>query len=168
MRYLLFLYLLNSISLFSLTIGTQISNVNVRDANDKPIKIPDLGKKVLVIFYTDPDVPDQNDEFADLLKTAKFPEQKYRGIGIANMKDTWKPNFAIRVVVRSKIEKYKSTILTDPSYILKNDWKLGDCNDKSVVLVLGQDRKVHFFKKGRLSKEEQQLALSTVTKLIKD
>ncbi len=158
--------MLNSISLFSLTIGTQISNVNVRDANDKPIKIPDLGKKVLVIFYTDPDVPDQNDEFADLLKTAKFPEQKYRGIGIANMKDTWKPNFAIRVVVRSKIEKYKSTILTDPSYILKKDWNLGDCNDKSVVLILGSDMKVHFYKKGRLSKEEQQLAVSTVTKLI--
>ncbi len=51
-------------------------NANIRDANDAPATIPDLGKKVLAVFYSDPDVSDQNDPFADKLKAANLSPER--------------------------------------------------------------------------------------------
>ena len=153
-------------SAWALSVNDTVRNVQLRDAEDEPLKIPNLGKKVLTVFYTDPDEADQNDPFADLLKAAKLPKEKYQGIGVANLKDTWKPNFAIRAMVRRKIKKYNSTILTDPEHLLKKAWKLGDCNETSLVIILGPDKKVHFIKRGKMSKGDMDTALAKINELI--
>ncbi len=157
--------LLNS-AIFAASIGEKMNNVKLRDADDNPQEMPDFGKKVLAIFYTDPDVADQNDPFADELKKAKLDEATYRGMGVVNMKDTWSPNFAIRMVVKSKIEKYKSTILTDPDYIFKKAWKLGDCDDKSAVFILAKDRTLKFKKLGALTPAEIKSTMALIKKLM--
>jgi hypothetical protein len=35
------------------SVGTQLQNTEIRDAKDEPSKIPDFGKKVLLILYLD-------------------------------------------------------------------------------------------------------------------
>lgn len=150
----------------ALKVGDKVSSVKVRDSNDKPAWIPDLGKKVLTIFYTDPDEKEMNEKFREELKAAKPDKSKYRGMGVVNMKDTWKPNFLIRKVVRSKIKKFKSTILTDKDHTLKKAWKLGDCNEKDVVIVIGVDKVVKFIKKTKLTPAERKATLALVKRLI--
>ncbi len=150
----------------ALKVGDSVKSIKVKDAQDNPARMPDVGKKVLTIFYTDPDVKDQNEPFRDMLKAAKLDKSKYRGYGVVNLKDTWKPNFIIRRVIRSKIKKFKSTILTDPSRELKNKWRLGDCNEKDVVIVVGTDKKVKYIKMGKMSVGEQKKTLALLKKLI--
>jgi predicted transcriptional regulator len=151
----------------ALGVGDTVSSVQVKDANNNPAWIPDIGKKVISLFYTDPDVKDQNETFREQLKAQKFDETRYRGMGVANLKDTWKPNFVIRKIIRGKIEKFKSLILTDIDHTLRDKWKLGDCNEKDVVIIIGKDRKVKYIKAGPMSEPERKRALQLVAELIK-
>jgi predicted transcriptional regulator len=155
-----------STSALALKVGSKISPVKVKDANDKPAWTPDIGKKVLTIFYTDPDVKDMNERFREVLKAKNYDLKKYRGYGVVNLKDTWKPNFIIRKVIRGKIEKFKSTILTDPDATFKKRWRLGDCNEKDVVIIVGKDKKVYYVKKTKMSAGEIKKALKLIESLM--
>jgi predicted transcriptional regulator len=150
----------------ALSVGQRVSSVQVRDANNQPAWIPDIGKKVISLFYTDPDVKDQNEPFRDLLKANNLDVTRYRGIGVANLKDTWKPNFIIRKIIRGKIEKFKALILTDTDHTLKRAWSLGDCNEKDITIIIGKDQRVHFFKAGALTDAEKQRALALIKQLM--
>lgn len=151
----------------AIEVGDLVHPVQVRDANDKAAWLPDLGRKVLVIFYTDPDEKEQNEPFREQLKAAKLDRRYFRGLGIVNLKDTWKPNFAVRAVVRKKIKKFKSVILTDPSHIVKHRWELGDCNGKDVVLIIGADKRLRYIKgNGAMNATERQNTIALVKRLI--
>lgn len=149
-----------------LQVGTTVENPTLRDGSDKETQLPSFGDKTLLILYTDPDEADQNDPFADTVKKLNLDKGRFQSIGIANMEDApAKPNWAIRMIVRGKVKKYGVTILTDPTKMLPKAWDLGDCNDKSVVIIVDPSKKVLFFKKGRLSAEDQNAAISILTKL---
>ena len=152
----------------SISTGTVLQNVKVRDTRNNPAWIPDFGKKVLIILYNDVDVADQNDPFANTVKKAKISKSKMQAIGIANMKDApWKPDSVIRYMARRKVKQYPGTvILTDPKYILRDAWGLGNCNQKSVAIIIGRDKKVHYYKKGKLNPGETQQALDIIRKLV--
>ena len=150
---------------YSASVGQALDNVKIRDSNNNPQMIPDVGKKVLTIFYVDPDAKDVTDPVADALKARKFPKDKYRGIGITNLKDTWKPNAIIRMVIRKKEKKYNTKILTDVDRSLAKNWKLGDCDDVAVILVIGKDQKIKFIKKVGSASEAGTIA-PTVVKLV--
>lgn len=148
-------------------VGHELPSPPVRDVDDKPSKIPDFGKKVLAVFYTDPDVKDQNEPFRDKLKAASPDMTRYRGLGIVNLDDTWMPNFAIRKVIRNKIRKFNAVILTDPDHLVQKAWKLGECNGKDVVLIIGADKRLKYIKAdGAMSVAEQKRALALVRRLI--
>lgn len=164
---LLSLSLLNAPGLLAAGVGSKVSNVSIADANDSPATIPNLGRKVLAIFYTDPDVSDQNDPFADLLKAANLPDDRYQGIGIANLAEApLKPNALIRAIIRKKIEKYNSTILTDSNRVLATSWGLGSGNELSIVLVLDKSGTIRYLKRGALSESERAQTLALVQQLI--
>jgi len=150
----------------ALQVGQTVQSVWVKDSNDRPAAIPDVGKKVLTIFYTDPDVKEQNEPFRDLLKAENLDKNKYRGLGVVNMKDTWKPNVFIRRVVRQKEAKFNSLILTDPDHTLKKAWDLGDCNEKDIAIIIGKDRKVYFIKAGKLTPDEMKKGLQLIKELM--
>ena len=157
----------NSISLFAAKIGVSIETITVRDIHNKPAKIPEIGKKVIALFYTDPDESNMNETFRDLLKAENFPKDKYAGIGIVNMKAApWKPNSLIRMMIKVKINKYKSTILTDSNYSLKEKWKLGNCNDKDICIIIGTDKKIKYIYKDKMDTLEIKKALKILKKLI--
>ena len=103
-----------------------------------------------------------------IAKKAKISKDKMQAIGIANMKDApWKPDSVIRYMARRKVKQYPGTvILTDPEYILRDAWGLGNCNQKSVAIIIGTDKKVHYYKKGKLNDGEIQQAVDIIRKLV--
>ena len=148
-------------------VGKNYQNPTLRDGSDKPATLPEFGQKVVLVMYTDPDVADQNDAFADAVKGANLSPKVYRSIGVANMKDApFKPDGIIRSVVRGKIKKYGVTILTDPKRLLIEAWDLGDCNDKSVVLIFDEKGVLKYAKKGELSPEERTSTLALIKDLV--
>ncbi|MEW5741239.1 MAG: YtfJ family protein [Myxococcota bacterium] len=156
-----------SIPALAAEVGKEVKNVELRDGTtDKPAPFPGFGQKVLTIFYNDADVADLNDPLADALKAKNLDESKYQGIGVANLADSKAPNFIIKSVVRGKIEKYKSVILTDPDRIVAKEWGLGDCNNASVVLVIGKDKKVAHVQRGAIRGKDIENIVALVEKLM--
>jgi len=147
-------------------VGEVLQNVELRDGSNKPASIPDFGVKVLALFYNDADEADMNDPLADALKARKFDETRYRGVGVANLADSKAPNFIIRKIVRGKIEKYKSTILTDPHRLLAKAWGLGDCNNTSVFVLLDRTGKVIHLQRGPIRGDDLTKIVELVAKLI--
>jgi hypothetical protein len=147
-------------------VGETLANVELRDGSDKPARIPDLGAKVVALFYNDADEADLNDPLADAIKARKFDEERYRGVGVANLADSKAPNFLIRKIVRGKIEKYKSTILTDPDRLLAKAWRLGDCNNTSVFVLLGKDAKVVHVQRGAIRGDDIAKIVETIARLV--
>lgn len=131
-------------------VGDQLTEVELKDAQDNPARIPDFGEKVLLIIYADSKTADANDPVADAVRDSKPDESRFTGMGVANLKDSWEPNAIIRMVIRRKVKQYNQTILTDDDRILARKWGLGDCNDKSVVMVVGKDRRLKYLKKGEV------------------
>jgi predicted transcriptional regulator len=147
-------------------VGEQLQDVELRDGSDKPARIPDFGAKVIALFYNDADEADLNDPLADAIKARKFDESVYRGVGVANLADSKAPNFLIRKIVRGKIEKYKSTILTDPDRVLAAAWKLGDCNNTSVFLLLDRSGRVVHVQRGAIRGDDITRIVETIAGLV--
>jgi hypothetical protein len=150
----------------AIKVGDTITSPELRDASDAPAPIPDLGVKLLAIFYNDADEADMNDPLADAIKAKKFDETNYRGIGVANLADSKAPNFLIRKIIRGKIEKYKSTILTDPDHQLSTAWELGDCNNTSVFVLVGKDKQVKHLQRGPIRGADIDAILAKMTALL--
>lgn len=148
--------------------GSLLTDATLRDATDRPSTIPDFGKKVLLILYTDPDVADQNDPLSDAIKIANFSEAFYRSISILNRKDApAKTDWIVRGIIRSKIKKYGSTLLNDSDRLLVQQWGLGECDGKSVVILIGKDRQVVYLKKNALSQSDRDAVLTKIREQIK-
>jgi predicted transcriptional regulator len=129
------------------SVGQELSNPQIRDANDNPATIPDFGTHVIALTYANKKAGDFGDPMNDAMKAKKYSKDVYRGMGVVNMKDSSGiPDFIIRKAVKSKIEKYKSTILTDPDLTLAKAWNLGNCKDKSVLIVVGKDKKIKYLR----------------------
>ena len=127
-------------------VGKEVSNPQIRDAEDNPATIPGLGTHVVALFYSDTEAKDLGDPLADVIKAKNYNKAVYSGLGVSNMKDSAVPNFIIRSIIKSKIEKYKSVILTDVDYTLPKAWGLGDCKGKNVFVLVGKDKKVKYLK----------------------
>ncbi len=149
------------------SVGQILQNVQIKDAADKPASIPDLGNKVLCVLYNDADAADMNDPLADALKAKDYPKEKFRAMGIVNMKDSKAPNFLIRKIIKGKIEKYNTTILTDTDLILPTAWGFGDCNNQSVCVIIGKDKAVKYYKNGGVRGAEIDQVVKIVDGLMK-
>src|SRR5512145_1846523 len=80
------------------SVGQELSNPQIRDADDNPATIPDFGTHVITLTYADSSVSDLGDPINDAVKAKKYSKDVYRGLGIANMKDSTAPNFVIRKI----------------------------------------------------------------------
>lgn len=129
------------------SVGQELSNPQLKDANDKPAIIPDFGTHVITLTYANVAAGDYGDPMNDATKAKKYPKELYRGLGVVNMKDSpFVPNSLIRSKVKDKIEQYKSVILTDDDRLLAKAWNLGNCKDKSVFILIGKDKKIKYIR----------------------
>ena len=150
------------------SVGQDLSNPHIRDANDNPASIPDFGTHVISLFYADTSVSDIADPLSDAIKAKKYNKDMYRGVGVANMKDSAVPNFVIRKIIQGKIEKYKSTILTDVDLTLPRAWGLGTCKGKSVFILIGKDKKIKYLKYADKNNPWSKAEIDTVLKIMDD
>jgi uncharacterized protein len=144
-------------------VGKTVSTVKIIDPDNKPADIPFLGQKVVMVVYTDPDVKDVNDPLSVAVKAKNYPTTDYAGVGIANCKDTWIPDAAIRMKARQKQQQFPgSVILLDEGRKISQDWELGDCNGKGVVILIGKDKKVKYFKKVSTPEESKAITAEVI------
>ena len=162
----LFFPFVTMLSQISLTAGKTVQNVTITNSNDEPVTLTDLGKKTVVIFYTDPDVKDVNDPLSDAIKARKYPSGNYLGLGIGNCADTWLPNSAIRYAARQKEKDYPgSVVLIDTDHLLSKAWGLGDCDDIAVVIIIGKDLKVKYIKTAK-TQDDSKAMIGAVIKIL--
>jgi uncharacterized protein len=141
-----------------LKVGDRVPDFTLQDPTGKTytLEAPEFRGKVLSIFYVDPDESDMNEHVSEALKKAAddkiLDRTYYKGFGITNLKATWKPNVIIKAIVKSKQEKYQTTILLDYDYTILNLWSLQ--NDSSNLVVLDKERICRYLYKGKIPDSE--------------
>jgi predicted transcriptional regulator len=145
-----------------LKVGEQAAGFSLKDSLGKEYTFnsPELKGRVLYFNYSDPSSKDMNKHVDEALKSDTGLDRKksYVGLGIANMKASFLPDFAIARVIKSKQKETGATILLDDNYIILNSWGLK--NKVSNVVVLDKERICRYIYKGKLPADE-------VEKLIK-
>lgn len=161
-----FLITFSICSFGQISVGKKLGNVKLKDTESKEMELPFFGQKVIAIFYNDPDVKDVNDPLTEAIRSHHYPLEKYAGIGVANCDDTWLPNAAIKYAAKQKKAKYpNSLILLDESKILSTAWEIKDTNEKGVVVIIGKDQKVKFYKSVKNHEESKAIINSVIAVL---
>src|SRR5664280_254171 len=149
-------------------VGQVVSNPQIRDAEDNPATIPDFGTHVIGLTYSNVAAGDLGDPLSNAIKAKKYDKTVYRGLGVANLKDSPIPNFLIRSKIRDKIKQYNAVILTDADLTLPKAWGSGDCKDKSVFILIGKDKKIKYLRYTDKKNPWTPAEISSVIKLTDD
>ena len=165
--------LLLSIALMAVTISAEaqslprkVRNVEVQDLDANKARLPWWGEKNLLIFYVDPEVPKQNHDFiCEIEETGRVQGPNIEGFGIVNLKDAIYPNNVVRKIADARTAKNGATILCDPDHYISSAWRLGDCNDKFVIMLVNKAGELLYIHKGEMSKEEQERFIEIADKL---
>lgn len=165
---LLLVALLATLNLSAITVGQIPKNITIEGENGGNVadnsawNSSSIKDKVYVLFYVDPDEKDTNEHFTQALK-----KKDYRSVGdfgsiaIVNLAATWKPNFIIESLLKSKQEEFPKTIyVKDKNSVLVNEWNIA--NDAANVLVFDKQGKLLFYKSGKMSTEDTAEAFSLI------
>lgn len=152
------------IAMFAFTLNTdaqslprKVRNVEVQDLDAQKARLPWWGEKNLLIFYVDPEVPKQNHDFITWLEeTGRVAGPNIEGFGIVNLKDAVYPNNMVRKIADARTAKNGATILCDPDHYISSAWRLGDCNNMFVIMLVNKAGELVYIHKGEMSEEEQQ------------
>ncbi len=147
-----------------LRIGDQANDFILKDSLGKEYTLnsPELKGRVLYLNYSDPSSKDMNKHVDDALKSDPTLDRKksYVGLGIANMKASILPNFAIARIIKSKQQETGATILLDDNYIILNSWGLK--NKVSNVVVLDKERICRYIYKGKVPLAEVEKLITVI------
>jgi len=152
----------------SLKVGDAAPDFKLKDAKGKEftLGVPEFAGRALLIMYVDPDEKDLNVHVEDALikerEAGNLSTTAFRSFGITNLKDTLKPNFLIKQIIKSKQEKTGAIILLDADHTLLNLWGLK--RDSSDVILLDKNRVCQFIHRGKVPPEE----VTKVIALIKE
>lgn len=121
-----------------------------------------LKERLHILMYVDPDEVEVNAHVEDALSQQNFDQEKIRSVAVINMAATWKPNFAIDIILKGKQEKYPDTLyIRDLQGELVKKWGLID--DSYHVLLIGRKGEVLFSTGDTLSEEQLTKLLSIIT-----
>ena len=136
-----------------------VDPLELRDLRNKPTKMPYWGDKNMLIFYVDPDKYRQNHEFTvEMEETKRAAGPNIEGFGIINLKDSWYPvpDSVVRQIAEARTAKNGATILCDPDHWLSSAWRLGECNDFFVTMLITKQGELVYIHKGEMSKADQE------------
>ena len=120
-----------------------------------------LNGRVHILMYVDPDKVKVNAHVEDALAAEGFDRDKVASVAVINMAATWKPNFAIDMLLKKKQEKYPNTLyVRDLQRVLVGVWGLVD--DGYHVLVIGRNGEVLFSGANALSETQVVQLISTI------
>lgn len=156
--------LIIAIAVFGLTstseaqsLPRKVRNVEVQDLDANKARLPWWGEKNLLIFYVDPEVPKQNHDFiSHIEETGRVQGPNIEGFGIVNLKDALYPNSLVRKIADARTAKNGATILCDPDHYISSAWRLGDCDNKFVIMLVNKAGELVYVHKGEMDEEEQQ------------
>ncbi|NOR56913.1 MAG: transcriptional regulator [Sulfurimonas sp.] len=159
--------LLLTLNLSAITLGKVPKNVSIDNDNGGLVtdgtewNSSSIKDKVFVLFYVDPDEKDTNSHFSKALKEKKYDSDRFGSIAVINLAATWKPNFIIESILKSKQEEFPRTIyVKDKNSILVNVWGVKD--DASNVLLFSKSGELLFYKSGAMSKEDIKRAVELI------
>ena len=161
--------LLATINLWAVNIGEKPKEVTISGENgslvsegNKAWNSSMLKDKVYVMFYVDPDEKDLNEHFTQALKKKEYGKKgAYGSIAIVNLAATWKPNFVIESILKSKQKEFPDTVyVKDKNKVLVKEWELGD--DTSNILIFDKNGKVLFYKSGKMSEDDMNKAFTLI------
>lgn len=148
------------------TLPRKVRNVEVQDLDAKKARLPWWGEKNLLIFYVDPEVPKQNHEFITYIEeTGRVQGPNIEGFGIVNLKDAIYPNDVVRKIADARTAKNGATILCDPDHYISSAWRLGDCNNMFVIMLVNKAGELVYVHKGEMNEAEQQKFIEAAEKL---
>jgi predicted transcriptional regulator len=144
--------LLLALNLHALTLGEAPKNVVIEGENGGLVTDASawnssmLKDKVYVMFYVDPDEKDVNEHYSAALKAKEYSKKgAFGSIAIINLAATWKPNFVIESLLKSKQEEFPSTLyVKDKASVLVKEW--GVRNDASNIIIFSKEGRVLFYK----------------------
>ena len=161
--------------LFSLSAQAQhpnairkVRNVEMQDLDGKKARLPWWGEKNLILFYVDPDKAKQNHEFTVYIEeTKRLVGPNIEGFGIINLKDSWYPvpDSVVRQIAEARTAKNGATILCDPDHYISSAWRLGDCNNMFVIMLVNKAGELVYVHKGEMNEAEQQKFIEAAEKL---
>ena len=165
---MLLVALLATINLYAVTVNEKPKEVVISGKNGGLVKDGKawdssmLKNKVYVMFYVDPDKKDVNEEFSQALKAKEYRKKgAFGSIAIINMAATWKPNFAINIILKSKQKEFPKTIyVKDYNKVLVKKWGLRD--DASDILIFSKNGTLLFYKAGKMSTSDTQKAFDII------
>ena len=136
----------------------KVENVALTDLQKNPTTLPHFGEKNLMIFYVDPEVHKQNEAFTyELEESHRADSPEIFGFGVINAKDApWYPNGIIRSMARKRTEKNGALVLLDDNRRLMQQWDLGSCDDKFVLLFVNKAGELVFMRKGELTEADKE------------
>ncbi len=159
--------LLATLNLYAVTVGQTPKNVTISGDKGGLVKGGEwnsntLKDKVYVMFYVDPDEKDVNEEFSQALKKKDYRAKgDFGSVAVINMAATWKPDFAIEMILKGKQKEFPKTIyVKDQDKVLVHKWDLGD--DASNILVFDKAGKLLFYKSGKMSEDDMQQAFKLI------
>ena len=123
----------------------------------------DLRGKIYAIMFADPDEKDSGEPLNDALKIAKegFPEGTFKSAVIINMAATWKPNWIISKILKSKQEKFPGAVfIKDEASITVNEWGLKD--NAYECLVIDEKGTLLHRKEGPYTPEEIKTIIALI------
>ena len=149
-----------TMSLSALTIGELPKDVTISGDDGGLVvdgsewKSSSIKDNLFVMFYVDPDEKDVNEHYSQALKAKKETSHlHFKSIAVINLAATWKPNFIIESILKSKQEEYPHTLyVKDKNSVLVKEWDIAD--DSSNIIIFSKEGKILFYKAGAMSEED--------------
>jgi len=165
---MLLIVLLTTINLYAISLNEKPKEIIISGENGGLVKDGKawdsnmLKNKVYVMFYVDPDKKDVNEEFSQALKAKEYRKKgAFGSIAIINMAATWKPNFAINIILKGKQKEFPKTIyVKDYNKVLVKEWGVRD--NASDILIFSKDGALLFYKAGKMSTKDTQKAFDII------
>ncbi len=132
-------------------IGNSVDSVLLYDEFGKPVQLPLIGEKKLLLFYFDPDHPGQNRRLVDYLMGENMDSSDMGCYAVVNLYDAPLLSKALlEEVVYGEVGRLGIKVYYDPANILSTNWKLGDVNNKFVVIFVNKEKFIEFYYTGEL------------------
>ncbi len=142
-----------------------VPNVTLTDLDKDPAQFADYGKKHLMIFYVDPDAHKQNADFqAQIEVDPNLASPNIQAYAVLNLKDTALPNGIVRSMADKRTKGKPSVNLADANRILRDAWKLGDCNGKFCLLFVTREGELVYFRAGDFTEQDKKDFYDTIAK----
>ncbi|MEE8588536.1 MAG: YtfJ family protein [Sulfurimonadaceae bacterium] len=114
-----------------------------------------LQGKTTMLMYVDPDEKNKGEVFKPTIEAFEkdLDFDKFQILVILNLNATWKPDFVIRSLMKSKLTDYpKRTYILDTNSVLVKEWGLTD--NEYNTLVINDESKVIYSHSGRWKEGE--------------